>query len=67
MFILFDSVATTFVMVPTSALARIHLITLAQGKISGHVASFVIEDFLMFTYNDMSSNPASRMVWSLII
>ena len=37
----------------------VHSITLAQGKSTGHVAFFVIPDFLMFTYKSISSRPTS--------
>ena len=55
------------IIVATSIQGRIHPITSTQGKSSGHVATFVIADFLMFAYKGISSQPTSLTVLSLIM
>ena len=61
-FFMFDMIIAA-----ASARDRIQSITSAQGKILGRVATFVMAYIFMFKYNGMSSEPASRMVLSLII
>ena len=55
------------IIVVESVRGRIHPITSTQGKSSGHVATFVIADFLMFAYKGISSQPTSLTVLSLIM
>ena len=51
--------ALEMIIVDEFARGMIHPIASAQGKSSGHVAFFVIPDFLMFTYKSIYSRPAS--------
>ena len=55
------------IIVLVSAWVKIHSITSAQGKTLVHVDTFVIVDFIMFVYKGISSKPASKTFWSLIM
>ena len=46
------------IMVLASTHGKIQLITLAEGKLSGYVATIMIMDIIMFSYIGVSSNPA---------